>query len=104
MELKLPDIVAIGIYNSAFAVKNKTITKNRKTTMFEIELPLEKGGVSYINSENMPIETDMIICAKPGQIRHTKLHFKCFYMHLIVPEGNLYNNLMTIPDYVKTNK
>ena len=75
MELKLPDIVAIGIYNSTFAVKNKVITKNRKTTMFEIEIPIEKGGVSYINSDNMAIEPDMIICAKPGQMRCTKLPF-----------------------------
>ena len=65
MELRLPDIVAIGIYNSVFAVKNKAVTKNRKTTMFEIEIPAQKGGVSYINSDEMAVDTDMVICAKP---------------------------------------
>ena len=104
MEIKLPDIVAIGIYNSNIAVKNKTITKNRKTTMFEIEIPIEKGGISHINSDKMPIEPNMVICAKPGQIRHTKLPFKCYYVHLMVTEGALYDNLLNIPNYVKTNK
>lgn len=104
MGMNLPDIVAIGIYNSNFAVKNKVITKNRKTTMFEIEIPIEKGGISYINAEKMPIEPDMIICAKPGQLRHTKLPFKCYYIHFMVTDGKLYDNLMDIPNYVKTNK
>ncbi len=104
MDIKLPKIVAIGIYNSAFAVKNKTVTKNRKTTMFEIEIPIENGGVSYINSDSMPIKPNMVICAKPGQIRHTKLPFKCYYIHMIIPNGELYNILMNTPNYIKTNK
>ena len=104
MEIKLPEIVAIGVYDSNLAVKNKVITKNRKTTMFEIEIPIEKGGISYINSDKMQIEPNMIICAKPGQMRHTKLPFKCYYIHFIVTEGTLYDNLMATADYVKTNK
>lgn len=104
MELKLPQIVAVGIYNSIFAVKNKTVTKNRKTTMFEIEIPIDNGGISYINSDSMPIKPNMVICAKPGQVRHTKLPFKCYYIHMIVPNGKLRDVLMSIPNYVKTNK
>lgn len=104
MKLTLPEIVAVGIYDSELAVKNKNIevTKNRKTTMFEIELPVEKGGISYIDSDKMYINTDMLICAKPGQIRHTKLPFKCYYIHIIVPEGELCDNLMSVPCYVTT--
>jgi len=103
MEIKLPDIVAIGIYDSNLAVKNKVVTKNRKTTMFEIEIPTEKGGISYINSEKIPNEPDTIICAKPGQLRHTKLPFKCYYVHFIVTDGKLHDNLINIPNCVKTS-
>ena len=80
------------------------ITKNRKTTMFEIEIPIEKGGVSYINSDNMAIEPDVIICAKPGQTRHTKLPFKCYYIHLIATDTMLYDKLMSLPNFIKTDK
>ena len=84
MEIILPEIVATGIYNLKIPSKNKMITNNRKTTMFEIEIPIESGGFSYINSNEMPIEPNMIICAKPGQVRNTRFPFKCYYIHMIL--------------------
>ncbi len=104
MNILLPKIVAIGIYNSQVAVKGKTITRNRTTTMFEIELPIEKGGISYIDSESNAIETDTLICARPGQIRHSKLPYKCYYIHMILKEGALFDALMQCPSFIKTNK
>ena len=71
MDIILLGIVAAGIYNSRIAVRDKAITKNRKTTMLEIETPIGKGGISYINSEERHIVPDIVICSKPGQIRHT---------------------------------
>ncbi len=103
-DIILPKIVTIGIYNSDIAARNKTITKNRTTTMFEIEIPLEKGGISYIDSEQLQIEKNMVICAKPGQVRHTKLPFKCRYIHMILKDGELYDILMNIPSFIKTSK
>ena len=104
MEITLPEIVATGIYNLKIPSKNKMITSNRKTTMFEIEIPIESGGFSYINSNEMPIEPNMIICAKPGQVRNTRFPFKCYYIHMILKDGALYDNLMEMPDFIKINK
>ena len=104
MDIQLPEIVASGIYNTRIFAGSKTVTKNRKTTMFEIELPLEKGGISNINSEAMPIDTNMIICAKPGQLRHTKLPYKCRYIHIIIKSGSLYDMLLCTPNFIKTNR
>lgn len=97
----LPEIVAIGIYNSDIVAKNKVFSKKRKTSMFEIELPIENGGISYIESDLMNIEKDMIICAKPDQIRHTKFPFKCYFVHMIVHDDALYNILQETPDFFK---
>jgi AraC-like DNA-binding protein len=72
--------------------------------MFEIELPLEKGGVSYVNSDHSQIKPNMIICAKPGQIRHTKLPFKCYYIHIILKDGDLKDLLMRLPTFIQTNQ
>jgi len=102
--LILPEIVAIGIYNSNTAVKNRKITNNRKTTMFEIELPIENGGISYIDSESSPIVRNMIICAKKGQVRHTVLPYKCYYIHMIVPDGKLYDILINLPNYIPVER
>lgn len=104
MKLDLPQIISVGIFNTDNIYNDLDITKNRKTTMFEIEIPVGKGGVSYIDSDRMPIDTDMIICAKPGQIRHTKLPFVCYYIHIILPDGELKDKLSEIPNYIKTDK
>lgn len=104
MEIILPEIIAVGIYDSRIAVKDKAITKNRKTTMFEIEIPIEEGGISYIDSEERHIATDIVICAKAGQIRHTRLPFKCYYIHMILNTGTLCDILTDIPVFIKTKK
>lgn len=101
MSLLLPEIVSLGIYNAEIAYPRKTITGNRKTTMFEIELPIESGGISYIDRESAKITPEVLICAKPGQLRHTRLPFKCWYIHMIVTEGALYDTLMQLPNYIR---
>ncbi|MBQ8583613.1 MAG: helix-turn-helix transcriptional regulator [Clostridia bacterium] len=99
-KIVLPQIVAIGIYNAQIGIKKRSITKNRKTTMFELELPIGNGGLSYINDESYPIHENMVICAKPGQIRHTRLPFKCYYIHMIVTDGYLGDILTSLPNYI----
>lgn len=98
----LPDIVSAGIFNSQISKRGKEVTKNRKPEMFEFELPIEDGGISYINSEQTNISPNVIICAKPGQTRHTKLPYKCYYVHIILKSGTLYNTLMNVAEFVET--
>ena len=102
--MSLSEIVAVGIYDSEIIAKNTVISKNRKTSMFEIELPIESGGVSYIDTNAKRIDTNMLICAKPGQIRHTKFPFKCYYVHMIIHDSSLYDTLMNTPDFLETDK
>lgn len=100
----LPQIVSVGIYNWQKAHHNTKISKKRKTNMFEIELPIEDGGISYIDDICSPIRKNMIICAKPGQTRHTKFPFKCYYIHMVLNDGVLYDTLMNIPCLFETEK
>ena len=97
----LPEVVAVGVYNAQLVIKNRTVTKNRKTTMFEIDLPIADGGISYLDEEACPIRENTVICAKPEQIRHTSLPFKCYYIHMIVGEGALYDLLMGMPNFIE---
>ena len=102
-EIILPEMVAVGIYNAQIAAKNKEITQNRKTTMFEIELPMGNGGISYIDKKSSAISENMIICARPGQLRHTRTPFKCYFIHMIIKSGELYDRMMEIPSFIKIN-
>ena len=96
----LPQVELVGIYNLQLSATHNKVTRNRKVTMFEIELPLENGGVAYINSDATPITPNLVICAKPGQIRHTKYPFRCLYIHCILKEGYLYDTLMDFPNFI----
>ncbi len=102
--MRLPEIVAAGIYDSEIVAKNVAVSKNRKTSMFEIELPLEDGGISYLGGGAKQIRTGMVICAKPGQIRHTKFPFRCYYLHMIIHDGPLWDILTATPDFFETGR
>ena len=101
MSFSLPKIVYIGYYNTDIALPGKTLTDLRGVTMFEIELPDIESGISYIGDESSPIAPDMIICARPGQTRRSRLPFKCYFIHMIVEEGILYDMLSSVPVYLK---
>lgn len=98
--MEIPQIVAAGIYDSRAVVKNTQISKLRKTAFFEIELPLDDGGVSYIDDDMAAISTNRIICAKPGQQRHTKFPFRCYYLHVVSHNGIVFDTLMKLPDFI----
>lgn len=100
MNIILPKIVTIGIYNSQLSAKNQIITKSRHSKHFEIELPIEKGGISYIDDDARSIVPDLMICARPGQVRHTKTPYKCYYVHLILSGGELYDILNSLPNFI----
>ena len=71
--------------------------------MFEIELPLESGGVSYMDDDSCHIGPDILICARPGQLRHTMFPHICYYVHLIIEDGALYNMMMSVPSFIKVD-
>lgn len=94
-------IADIGIYNSQISRPVVDVSGNRKTAMFELELPIDNGGVSYIDLDASPITEDLFICAKPGQTRHTRFPFKCFYVHLYVSDKTLCETLAAAPNFIK---
>lgn len=67
--------------------------------MYEIELPVCSGGVSFIDEAMSPITPNTVICAKPGQIRHTVAPYECYYIHMAVSDRSLCAMLMYIPAY-----
>ena len=97
----LPEIVAIGIYNAQAVFKNRSVSPNRRTAMFELEIPMENGGMTYIDDTSHSILENTVICAKPGQTRHTRLPFRCYYVHIIVKEGRLFDILSSLPNYIE---
>lgn len=98
----VPEAVEAGFYNSM--IESAKISRKRKTSMFEIELPAEDGGVSYIGENFHNISKNTIILAKPDEIRHTKFPFKCFYVHVLVKDEQLSRILSSLPSFMETDR
>lgn len=98
----LPKIAKLGIYDAEIVYSHISTTPKRRVSMFEIELPIENGGILHIDDKDYPIRTDMVICAKPGSTRNTTLPFKCYYLHLDA-EGSLASCLSEVPGVFKTD-
>lgn len=98
-EITLPEVVAAGIYDTRDAVRGREVTRARKTVMFELELADGAGGISYIDRESAPITERLFVCSKPGESRHTRLPYRCHYVHFMLSGGPLYEALMDVPHF-----
>lgn len=96
----LPQIINAGLYDASAIHKNRIETPERRVSVFEIELPYTECGVSYINNRQYNISPNHIICGKPGQLRHTRLPFKCRFIHLILEDEYLKTLVFSFPDYI----
>lgn len=97
-----PTYFRIGVYDSLKTVPHLKNTPPRIANLFELELPIEQGGIAFIDDSSTPITTNTVICAKPGQIRHTILPYKCFFVRLEIKEGKIYEVLKKIPSQFLT--
>ncbi len=98
MKKTLPEIIALGAYDASLVHKDLDETPPRRVWMYEIEVILEDGGMSYIGNKAHPVKAGNVIIGKPGQMRHTTLPFKCLYLHLMVDDSELDALLRSMPD------
>ena len=93
------EITQYGLFDSTVKFPDTVTTQDRLLDCFEIELyTSDCAGTAYINQTAYELKKGLIICGKPGQYRHSRLHFKCCYLHLKVENSELNNSLMQIDD------
>lgn len=101
MKLDFLEIESFGIYDSHFEHGDLSMSPKRTTDMFEVELPLGNSGTAYIDGDEIPLDFNTIILSKPGQIRYSKLPFKCYYIHFSLAKGTIYDQLFALPNTLK---
>ena len=91
----LPDSFSCGYFDSreVYAVPR---TPTRSVTMYEIELFLEDGRAAVLNSHEIPIRRDLVLVARPGDVRCSLLHFKTVFLKFPV-RGALAETLDALP-------
>lgn len=95
---EIPEIVSCGVFDSRLRFGNMEETKNRKVSIYEFELPIDKTGTSHINDVAYPLDAGLVLCAKPGQIRHSLLPIRAYFIHLLVRDSYTKSILNKLPD------
>jgi len=93
------DIPKHGVFDSNVKFPRVITTQERVVEVFELEFyTADCPGIAYIDGKAYDLKCGSIICAKPGQIRNSRLPFKCYYFHLDTQDVALQNLLSRIPD------
>ena len=99
MRLYEMNMVQYGVFDSRIKFPRIICTKWRTVECYELELFTEdQSGVCYIDDATIPLKKGTLICAKPGQRRSSKLHFRCINMHLQVTDPVLAEALDQLPN------
>ena len=101
MSFVLPEILSVGFFDMSLRYPNQKTTPERITDSFEIEIPVKEGGHVYLDKNCYDISAHKIICVKPGVVRHTSKCFTCYYIHISLEKGDLYNILINLPDFIE---
>ncbi|MBO5889716.1 MAG: helix-turn-helix transcriptional regulator [Clostridia bacterium] len=96
-------VLQYGIFDSKKDYSAYKISPVRKVERFEFDfiLSCSENATSYIDNASCKLSPNMVIIRKPGQKSNTKLHFKCYCLHLQVPKEHfLYEELTSFPNYL----
>lgn len=92
-------LLQYGLFDSTVKFPNVITTEDRLLDCFEIDLfTASYPGTGYINGSPYKFEEGLVLCGKPGQYRHSRLHFKCCYLHFTVSSPELRDALLRLPD------
>lgn len=89
--------VYCGVFDSNILRKNESKSLDRTVGSYEIELFHNDGGVSYVNDKKYPTRRGMLLCARPGQIRHTDFPVRCSFIR-VMPDQKRHQKLINILD------
>ena len=100
--MKIGNILQYGVYNSKKQNKGVTLTPLRHIQSFEFDyiLSCDPSALSHIDDKSCPLAPNLLIIRKPNQKSQSRLHFKCYCLHLEIDESNpLFSELFATPDY-----
>lgn len=81
-----------GVFDSSGIETNAKKANTQIVNRYVIELPLETGGVTYVNGVGQRIDQNTLFFIKPGAIRDTVFPLRCFALHFKtnIPTLSLY--------------
>ena len=84
--LKPNKSIYCGVYNSFVINGSAAGSRERTVTFYELELFHEKLGTSHVDGKAYRTDRGMLLCAKPGQKRHSEFPVKCSFIRIFTEE------------------
>ena len=92
--MKLCELESFGVFDTNIARPGKKRSAIRCTELFEIEYYITASGKAIINDRTHEIAPGTLLCAKPGQKRSSIFPFRCYFLHIRMPEDSPYRSLL----------
>ena len=94
------EVTQWGFFDSRIKFPKVIMTEPRQVAEYELELYTEaQPGTGYINGKAVALQKGTMICAKPGDLRHSRLHFKCLHIHVRTEDLQLREMLEKLPNF-----
>lgn len=94
-----PSCCSVGFFDSRSKYKNCDTSAPRECYQYEIEIYTEDGGDAMLNGNTYNIKKNHVLFCRPGSIRNSNLHFKCFYLHISISDEKMNDYLNDVPEY-----
>ena len=97
MKNEAPEILRAGLFDSRAKFGAQRETPPHAIDWYEIEFFEEEGGAAHLNGERYPIHPGMVLCCKPGDLRHSELPLRCYFVHVARGSGYYFDILNSLP-------
>lgn len=98
--MRICELTNFGVFDTAIAFPGKKRSSDRIADVFEIEYYISATGKAIINDRAYEICPGTVLCGKPGQIRSSIFHFRCYFLHIRFPADSPYRSLLEqTPDF-----
>lgn len=78
----LKEELQCGVFDSTILRRDHAKSQDRRVIYYEVELFHTASGVSHVEGKRYPTRRGMLLCAKPGQVRHSEFPVKCSFLRV----------------------
>ncbi len=97
--------IAAGTFDSYHSkIAGHRITPFRRVLDYEIEFFENDYYYTTINEKRVDFRKNRVILAKPGDVRRSKLHFSCQFIHVRFAEGELKSFFSSLPNCIAVSE
>lgn len=100
----LPTVTRVNLFDSRVILPGIEKTAPRVLETYELEMFTENGGYTCLNGTGYQIKKGDVLVAKPGDVRNSNLHFRCYFVHFTTDDPVFVQLLESLPCYFSSER